>query len=380
MEALGKWTGTTGKKLASLEGLGQIWKSLGIPGKGAAIGLALTLPFLPGMFGSRKTGSELRDIYSGEEPVPVKQGRWWELGSTPYEGGRIKAWRPHWSVLHKSRAEDISLYGSEKEKWAHNPLLHPIKWLRDPYYLEKLHYEDRPYPVASPAFTNVPLFGPLLAATIGRVIKPPVRMHEEQWDGKEYSLYSTRIEPKGPDALPPPGPRDEFTLGHAMGQEANAFAEYTGLFGFIAKSVWNALFPDTNTKGKEVFYQGSRQMDNFSRRYYEQELGAGLAPAMSGTEHFGYTEPFRRFVQRESFTPQANEIPNTVPSWLPGDDYYTNFKVGDPYIKVDQGYARLPGAGYEALHPELKGVDPEDYPDINKLAILADVAPYSREY
>ena len=41
---------------------------------------------------------------------------------------------------------------------------------------------------------------------------------------------------------------------------------------------------------------------------------------------------------------------------------------------------RLPGAGYEALHPELKGVDPRDYPDINKLAILADVAPYSREY
>jgi hypothetical protein len=25
-------------------------------------------------------------------------------------------------------------------------------------------------------------------------------------------------------------------------------------------------------------------------------------------------------------------------------------------------------------------VDPEDYPDIHKLRILADVAPYSREY
>ena len=41
---------------------------------------------------------------------------------------------------------------------------------------------------------------------------------------------------------------------------------------------------------------------------------------------------------------------------------------------------RLTGAGYEALHPELKDIHPEDYPDINKLAILADVAPYSREY
>jgi hypothetical protein len=69
-----------------------------------------------------------------------------------------------------------------------------------------------------------------------------------------------------------------------------------------------------------------------------------------------------------------------MPSWMPGDDYYTNFRVGDPFVKVDHGFARLPGAGYEALHPELEGVNPEDYPDINKLSILADVAPYSREY
>jgi hypothetical protein len=39
---------------------------------------------------------------------------------------------------------------------------------------------------------------------------------------------------------------------------------------------------------------------------------------------------------------------------MPGDDYYTNFRVGDPYVKVDQGFARLPGAGYAAIHPELK--------------------------
>jgi hypothetical protein len=69
-----------------------------------------------------------------------------------------------------------------------------------------------------------------------------------------------------------------------------------------------------------------------------------------------------------------------MPSWLPGDDYMTNFKVGDPYVRVDDGYARLPGAGYEALHPELEGLNPEDYPDIHKLRILSDVAPYSREY
>src|ERR1035441_8234824 len=124
----------------------------------------------------------------------------------------------------------------------------------------------------------------------------------------------------------------------------------------------------------------SRQMTDISRRYYERELGAGLGPSPSLKEHFGYSEPLRRFIQRASFEPQANEIPNTMPSWLPGDDYMTNFKVGDPYVRVDDGYARLPGAGYEALHPELKGLNPEEYPDIHKLRILSDVAPYSREY
>jgi hypothetical protein len=121
-------------------------------------------------------------------------------------------------------------------------------------------------------------------------------------------------------------------------------------------------------------------MTNVSRRYYERKLGAGLGPSPSLKEHFGYSEPLRRFIQRESFEPQANEIPNQMPSRLPGDDYMTNFKVGDPYVGIDDGYARLPGAGYEALHPELKGLNPEDYPDIHKLRILSDVAPYSREY
>ncbi len=139
-----------------IEGIAEAWKTMGTPGKGAAIGLAAMAAFIPGMLGSRKTGGELRDIYSGVDPVPVRAGRWWVLGSTPFEGGRIKAWRPHWSILHKSRAEETSLYGSEENKWAHSAILPPLKWLRDPYYLEKLHYKDRPYPVSSPAYQVPP--------------------------------------------------------------------------------------------------------------------------------------------------------------------------------------------------------------------------------
>ena len=69
-----------------------------------------------------------------------------------------------------------------------------------------------------------------------------------------------------------------------------------------------------------------------------------------------------------------------MPSWMPGEDYLINFQKGDPYTKLDEGYARLPGSGYAALHPELEGVDPEKYDDFTRMKILADVAPYSRQY
>ena len=52
-------------------------------------------------------------------------------------------------------------------------------------------------------------------------------------------------------------------------------------------------------------------MTSTYRRYYEKELGAGIAPSPGMDEMFGYTEPLRRFIQRDGFEPQANEIPNT---------------------------------------------------------------------
>lgn len=346
--------------------------------KGLLIGAAAMLPFIPGMLGSRKTARELQDIYSGNEPVAIRSGRWWDLGTTPWEGNRIKGFRPHWTVLHKSRAEKISLYGSEKEYWAHNPVLHPLRWLKDPYFLEKRNYEDRPYPITSPAFSNVPLVGPLLAATIGKLVKPPVRMHTE-WSGDDYDIGSSRLQPKGPMALPAAEPKAEFGFRDTVNRETLAFSELIGLPGFIARTLYGNAYPDRNP-GQDVFLQGSRAMESTSRRYYEKEFGAGVGPNPDLSNTLGYTEPLRRFIQPEAKRITVNEIPNTMPSWLPGEDYFLNFRTGDPYTKISEGYARLPGSGYEALHPEVTGLNPEEYPDLTKMSILGDVAPYSTEY
>jgi len=107
-------------------------------------------------------------------------------------------------------------------------------------------------------------------------------------------------------------------------------------------------------------------MTNFSRRYYERELGAMMGLDPGGQESLtGYSEPFRRFIQREQLLAQANEIPNQMPRWLPANDYFLDFHSGDPYTKIPEGYARLPGAGYAALHPEVSGLNPEEYPDLH---------------
>jgi hypothetical protein len=176
--------------------------------------------------------------------------------------------------------------------------------------------------------------------------KAPLYRYESQQDDKDYTLYSTRLEPKRPDALAVAKPKQEYGMWHAAKQEIRTFAEFIGLPGFVMKSSFNALYPDQR-QGKDVYLQGSRQMDSVTRQYYERSLGAGMfVSPMTENGLVGYSEPFRRFVQHEGFAPQVNEIANDMPSWIPGDDHLIDFKKGDPYTKVDEGYARLPGAGY----------------------------------
>lgn len=343
---------------------------------GALAGSLLALPFLPKMLGSADTASEKRQEYQGDKLIPVRSGRWWEVGTTAWQGDRIKYYRPNWYQRMKARANVKTTYGSEGNYWKYNfPVIGWLNRLRDPYFLERLHEKDRPYPVTSPAFSNIPLIGPVLAATVGKLVKPVRYMHEGEWSADDYTLYSRRLEPRGEEALPPAAAKPEFGLVDTVKRQMEIYMEAVGLPGFLGETAYHKLFG--HAEKDDVNLQGSRQLDNASRRYYELELGALMGP-----EGEGYSEPIRRLIQREDGIAQVNEIPNQMPSWLPGDtdDYFLNFRRGDPYLKVQEGALRLPGPGYEALHPELAGLSPEDYPDIVKFRILADVAPYSGKY
>lgn len=110
---------------------------------------------------------------------------------------------------------------------------------------------------------------------------------------------------------------------------------------------------------------------NASNRFWESELGS-LGGAMS--------EIGRRFIRRDDGQLDTyNPIRNTMPDWMPGDGYFINFQIGDPYSKLSNGEYRLPGAAYESLnelHPDETG----EYGAFDKFKILADVAPFSDEY
>ena len=62
------------------------------------------------------------------------------------------------------------------------------------------------------------------------------------------------------------------------------------------------------------------------------------------------------------------------------DDSFCVAGIATHNTKIEKGYYRLPGAGYAAINPELKDINPEDYSYIQRFKILSDVAVGSDEY
>ena len=118
-------------------------------------------------------------LFEGE--VAIRQGRFWPLGNTPFMGGKIMYYRP--SIYRKLEAGGMftsDTFGSPIERMLYGTDISPLRPL-DPYRFERKHYEDRPYPVSGEYFSGP--FGPLtpvLNATVGRVLKPQVMMHEKE--------------------------------------------------------------------------------------------------------------------------------------------------------------------------------------------------------
>ena len=193
--------------------------------------------------------------------------------------------------------------------------------LFDPYRWERKHYYSRPYPLTGRLGEDIPILGPIVASTLGRIVKPQQIMHREvlekamqQGSGQQMLYEEAGIYPRSD--LPGQGPRylpGEF--GHAvdrtvpgtlvnrmptpaMPTSAASTAsrmlyrdviEAGGIRGFALESIWSNV-----TKSDTLPYQpiaemaDASQMYSKNRMFWDEQLGGLL----------GTTEGLRRYFPR----------------------------------------------------------------------------------
>lgn len=124
---------------------------------------------------------------------------------------------------------------------------------------------------------------------------------------------------------------------YGMGEQFNTLADFFGMKGFETQAF---ITGEANKDARII--EDSSYAYSFNKSFWDENLGGFGGDA---------SEIFRRFVQkRNTGTEYVNPIRNTMPSWMPGRNYFTDFKHGDPYSKIDNGEERLPGEGYERLY------------------------------
>lgn len=392
------WSSKFGGKLAKIPVVGKRLAKIKSPmmagalvGATAWLAASTVLPILSGNFmaaipglnllGTEETSEKLQAIYSGEEEVPVRKGRWWEMGrSTAYEGGRVEYYRPHALKRLEARAYEKGIYGDEEEEWEYSPLLHPLNALFGSdewkYHYEMQHQMDRPAPLSSTYGDEIPFIGPLVAATFGRLVKPRKYIRPDEWmlGGGEFAYQPAR--PKEEPVyelggLRPGAPVSPEDPKEVMNQLLYRRREAIGLMGFAAGSIAKGL------TGREEPFANQTTLASMGGEtggeywlWKHLNVGGGILTS----------EPVRRFIPRSpSYLETYNPLENNMPSWLP-DDYFIDLKHGNPFDKIAEAELRLPGSGYEALHPEVAGLAPEEYPLVHRLKILSDIAMWSPEY
>ena len=359
--------GGTARKFTKAFGLGQMGRKGMFGMIGMALGVAATIPTLPGKLGSKYDSGELEDIYSGKRKVEVKRGRFWTFGLEAFEGGDTKMFAPHWSVKAKTQAD---WKGRMPQAYIDNPLLQPLERLFDPYALEKRLDKDRPYAYWGPQDYGLGFVEQVLNP-LKQLYKPTILAHPEgrygsggamsEGGGSVSSAGSLDPGAFSPDPISPADSQTSAYNLYASLQDAAGFHGFVG--GAVMQNVTGVKHPFQPM----AQYSTSADITGVNRQYWDMDMG----------DLFGANEAYRRMNYHRDYGTEyiSSNMQNTQPSWMPD-----KFKTGDPYASIQQGDTRLAGTGYAALHPEMEGVAFEDYDNIHRLSILNDVAPDSNQF
>lgn len=314
-----------------------------------------------GQWNIDKSREEVINILSGQEEIPVRKGRFWEMGQTDFLGTRIEYFRPHMYSVLRSKYKDTPGLKDSIFKETVGAIAPDIYALQN--------YYSRPYPVTAGLFSDIPIVSNFTSMLPGMPLLGGIEMHSDNWSQPYYKgvaadmgldnrslsgLYGTDNEYFSPQAgqiggsglgpghskLPTETPMKKTDFNWALGESMAQAQDIVGLRGFIASSMMSDM------TGRDSFYDYAPVYDTpvniagTTKSFWELSAGGLL----------GTNEAFRRYVPKNRSQMQVfNPIPNAMPTWLPDESYMHDFQHGDAYSSINRGEIRLPGQAYETL-------------------------------
>jgi hypothetical protein len=358
-----------------------------------AAATTLLAPFIPGAIGSTKTFSERRAEFNGEKDVAIRKNRGWLLGSTAFTGQGVQQFRQHGLHLSESNWENIGVvWPSYWSRMLHAATL----GMANRYVLEDYHREAQPVYETSPYGAGIPVIGPLISKSIGWLVKPVKRMHEEynavsinSLNSQDYSPRYRNIIHKTYAGLKDNGSTQSFnilennltgslkdgtgikSLGsfeQSGAQFMNQLNDVVGFKGFAVETVMGELTGKVRPDEFTPYLKSAQEMYNPSQYMWQYQSGDF---SLLGGEFLrrGFVDPRHKW--------EINNIPNELSgqNWIP-----KRLQQGTTFDSMPMGWLYASRKGWEFQYPEIANKPMEEYPDHIKLDILKYMAPKSQEF
>lgn len=310
--------------------------------------------------------SEMIDVYFYGKPIEVKKNRnWFTAGRQSAEGEEFGQYRPH--LLYIMGNPSSGIYSNKAEKFFRKDFaLTKYPWyILDPYKEEREAYQNLGlvHPKTEQLFKDIPIFGHLLSATIGEVIKPTQYIGEQYWKVGDNLMKNPNYDQRNPYS-----PKYiEFTepnrLSEAFFEGVEDLKTFSGLPGYMITKMTEFVFGATNPYENKVTLSSLDKDTSYYRAYEKLQLG-GM---------FGTTEAIRRLLDDSNGlgSIDINPLTQKTPKWMP--DYFKN--GNNLYSSMDYTEYMIPGRYFDKA-PENRNLSQE----LKEMRSLSMIAPKSEEF